>query len=65
MEEKWLIGVDIGGTTIKIAFISLSGDIICSWEIDTNISNEGKHIPASIARSIDENLKEFNQTKIS
>lgn len=63
MEEKWLVGVDIGGTTIKIAFISFSGDIICSWEIDTDISNKGKHIPASIARSIDEKLKEFNQTK--
>ncbi|WP_144553780.1 ROK family glucokinase [Bacillus sp. X1(2014)] len=63
MGEKWLVGVDIGGTTIKMAFISLSGDIICSWEIDTDISNKGKHIPASIAKSIEEKLKEFNLTK--
>lgn len=63
MEERWLVGVDIGGTTIKMAFISLQGDIIYSWEIDTDISNKGKHIPASIARSIDQKLEELNQTK--
>ncbi|MEH7414545.1 ROK family glucokinase [Neobacillus drentensis] len=63
MEERWLVGVDIGGTTIKLAFISLQGDIIYSWEIDTDISNKGKHIPESIARSIDQKLEELNQTK--
>ncbi|MED4226193.1 ROK family glucokinase [Neobacillus cucumis] len=63
MEERWLVGVDIGGTTIKLAFISLQGDIIYSWEIDTDICNKGKHIPASIARSIDQKLNELNQTK--
>ncbi|PLS03266.1 ROK family glucokinase [Neobacillus cucumis] len=63
MEERWLVGVDIGGTTIKLAFISLQGDIIYSWEINTDISNKGKHIPESIARSIDQKLEELNQTK--
>ena len=23
MEEKWLVGVDLGGTTIKLAFINV------------------------------------------
>lgn len=32
MDEKWLVGVDIGGTTIKMAFLNLHGDTIKSWE---------------------------------
>jgi glucokinase len=63
MEEKWLVGVDIGGTTIKMAFISLNGDILYSWEIDTDKRDSGRHIPTSITRSIDQKLTELNQTK--
>jgi glucokinase len=63
MEEKWLVGVDIGGTTIKMAFISLSGDILYSWENDTDKMDSGQHIPTSIAKSIDQKLTELNHTK--
>lgn len=63
MEEKWLVGVDIGGTTIKMAFISLSGDILYSWEIDTDKMDSGRHIPTSIVKSIDQKLTELNHTK--
>ncbi|WP_428909615.1 ROK family glucokinase [Niallia sp. Krafla_26] len=63
MEEKWLVGVDLGGTTIKMAFISMDGDILYSWEIDTDKRESGKYIPASIARGIDRKLQELDQTK--
>lgn len=63
MEKKWLVGVDLGGTTIKMAFISQDGEILHSWEIPTNKSEKGIHIPASIAKSIDEKLTEVKQTK--
>ncbi|MGG0288781.1 ROK family glucokinase [Peribacillus butanolivorans] len=63
MQEKWIVGVDIGGTTIKMAFISPDGDIHYSWEIDTDISDSGRNIPTSIARSIDQKLTVLNQTK--
>jgi len=63
MEEKWLVGVDIGGTTIKMAFISMDGEIEHSWEIATDTSEKGRQIPASISRSIDEKLAEFMKTK--
>ena len=33
MEEKWLVGVDLGGTTIKLAFINVYGEILHKWEI--------------------------------
>jgi glucokinase len=63
MDEKWLVGVDIGGTTIKMAFVSLEGDILHMWEIETDKSNSGQHIPASIASSLRQKLTELNETK--
>lgn len=61
MEEKWLVGVDLGGTTIKMAFISQDGEILHSWEIVTDKREKGRHIPASIARSIDQKLSGCKQ----
>ncbi|MFP5106754.1 ROK family glucokinase [Neobacillus sp. C211] len=63
MDAKWLVGVDLGGTTIKMAFISLNGDIIYSWEIDTDKRESGRYIPTTIASTIDQKLNELNQTK--
>ncbi|PWU03044.1 MAG: glucokinase [Bacteroidetes bacterium] len=63
MDEKWLVGVDIGGTTIKMALISLNGDLIYSWEVDTDKRGRGRYIPTTIARSIEQKLNELKQTK--
>ncbi len=63
MDKRWLVGIDIGGTSIKVAFINLFGDIVHSWEIETNKSERGHYIPVDIARSIDKKLNELNQTK--
>ena len=63
MDEKWLVGVDIGGTTIKMAFINHYGEIIEKWEIPTNIAEEGKSIPTDIAKSIDQKLVDLGQAK--
>lgn len=63
MVEKWLIGVDLGGTTIKIAFLSLYGEILHKWEIPTDKSNEGKNITTDIAKAIDLKLDELGRSK--
>lgn len=63
MSEKWLVGVDLGGTTVKIAFITDSGDIVHKWEIPTDKSERGNKIPSHIARAIDEKLMEIGETK--
>ena len=39
--EKWLLGVDLGGTSTKLALINLYGEIIHKWEIKTDISGDG------------------------
>jgi glucokinase len=61
MTDKWLVGVDLGGTTIKMAFIDLDGEIIDKWEIPTD--KTGNTITADIAKAIDEKLHELNQPK--
>ncbi|MDP9579522.1 ROK family glucokinase [Priestia megaterium] len=63
MYEKWLVGVDLGGTTIKIAFISHNGEIIHKWQIPTNKSEKGRYIPIEIAKSIDQTLAELGEPK--
>jgi glucokinase len=60
---KWLVGVDLGGTTIKIAFITLDGHIVEKWEIPTNINEDGKSIVKDIAQSIKNQLAQLSETE--
>lgn len=61
--EKWLMGVDLGGTTTKLALINTYGEIIHKWEINTDISEKGKFITMNIAKAIDAKLEELNEPK--
>ncbi|MBS4215661.1 ROK family glucokinase [Neobacillus rhizophilus] len=63
MSKKWIVGVDLGGTTTKIAFITMDGDIIHKWEIPTDNSDEGQYITSNIAKSIEEKLLGLNHPK--
>ncbi len=63
MIDQWIAGVDLGGTTTKIAFITLEGEIVHKWEIPTDNSNEGQNITANIAMAIDKKLTEAGETK--
>lgn len=63
MNEKWLAGVDIGGTTIKMAFITELGEIVSKWEIPTDTTNKGANIPGHIAKALEEKLKEKNESE--
>ncbi|GAF66264.1 aspartate ammonia-lyase [Bacillus sp. TS-2] len=63
MSNKWLVGVDIGGTTIKIAFVSETGELIKNWEIPTNTSDKGVFITKEIADSIDTEVRQLQETK--
>ena len=59
MNDKKLIGVDLGGTTVKFAILTTDGEIQQRWSIDTNILDEGSHILPDIIDSINEHLKLF------
>jgi glucokinase len=62
MGKQNYVGVDIGGTTIKIAFINLDGNIVDKWEIPTNTANAGVNITGDIASSITEKLTSAGNT---
>ncbi|ADU29928.1 ROK family glucokinase [Evansella cellulosilytica] len=58
MEKNMLVGVDIGGTTVKIALIDIEGTMKMKWEINTNTAEHGKYIVSDIVHSVEEKLKE-------
>lgn len=60
--EKKLIGVDLGGTTIKFAIITKDGEIQQKWSIETNILDDGSHIVPDIIESINHHLDMYNMT---
>lgn len=63
MTEKWIVGVDLGGTTTKLAFINTYGEIVHKWEIITDKKEDGKYIIINIAKAIDQKLLELDFTK--
>ncbi|MFC4617993.1 ROK family glucokinase [Camelliibacillus cellulosilyticus] len=56
-KDTWLVGIDVGGTSVKMAFISASGALIHKWEIATDRSNGGKNITKDIADSLTAQLQ--------
>jgi glucokinase len=53
---KNLIGIDLGGTTVKFAILTIDGEIQQKWSIETDIQDEGKNIIPSIIESINHRL---------
>ena len=49
---KYGFGVDLGGTTVKIAYFDEQGTILAKWEIPTVTADGGKQILPDIAASI-------------
>ena len=61
---KYGFGVDLGGTTVKIAYFDETGKMISNWEIPTVTANHGSQILPDIAASIRE-YRERNEIKDS
>lgn len=49
---KFGFGVDLGGTTVKIAFFDENGTLLDKWEIPTVTANKGGQILSDIAASV-------------
>jgi glucokinase len=63
MAEKKVIGIDLGGTTVKFGILTTSGDVQDKWAIETNILDEGKNIVPDIIDSINHRLELYNLSK--
>lgn len=55
--KKYAIGVDIGGTTVKLGLFDREGRVLEKWEIPTVKAEQGSHILPDIAASIKDRLK--------
>ena len=60
---KKLLGIDLGGTSIKFGILTLDGQVQEKWAIETNILEDGKHIVPDIVSSIKHRLGLYNLTK--
>lgn len=63
MAEKKVIGIDLGGTTVKFGILTTTGDVQDKWAIETNILDEGKNIVPDIIDSINHRLELYNLSK--
>lgn len=59
---KKLIGIDLGGTTVKFAILTEDGEVQQKWSMETDISNAGENIVPNIIKSIKHRLELYNLT---
>lgn len=55
---KYIYGIDLGGTTVKMGLFDNEGNIITKWEIVTRKEDNGSYILPDIAASIKEKNNE-------
>lgn len=58
--SQYVFGVDIGGTTVKLGFFDVEGNLLDKWEIPTRTEGGGSHILPDIADSIKAKIAEKN-----
>lgn len=60
--SKYVFGVDIGGTTVKLGLFDVEGNILEKWEIATRTEEAGSKILPDIAESIQSKISERQMT---
>ena len=58
--SKKIIGIDLGGTSVKFAILTQEGEVQEKWSIKTNILDEGSHIVDDMIESINHRLHLLN-----
>ena len=60
--EKFVFGIDLGGTTVKLGLLSVDGVLQEKWEIPTCTENGGEKILPDIAASVKEKMAALHIT---
>lgn len=58
--NRYVFGVDLGGTTVKLGVFKPDGELVDKWEIPTIKENNGSQILPDIANSIKAKIKELS-----
>ncbi|MCQ2530462.1 MAG: ROK family protein [Lachnospiraceae bacterium] len=56
--SRYILGIDLGGTTAKLGLLSEEGRLFEKWEIPTRIENFGKNILPDLAKEIERSMAE-------
>ena len=56
--EKICIGIDVGGTSVKLGLFTRAGELLYKWEVPTRTEEGGKFILPDVAASIKTVLEE-------
>ena len=56
--DKFVFGIDLGGTTIKLGLFTVEGTLLDKWEIVTRTENGGAYILQDIAAALREKMAE-------
>lgn len=56
--KKYVFGVDVGGTTVKMGLFDRNANVLDKWEIKSVTANGGERILPDIAESIQNKMKE-------
>ena len=60
---KYIFGVDVGGTSVKMGLFDVEGAVIDKWEIPTRTENGGENILPDIADSINQKIEKEQYEK--
>ena len=61
--SKYIFGIDVGGTSVKMGLFDMAGMVIDKWEIPTRTENGGERILPDIAESINQKIAEKQYLK--
>ncbi|MBR5572516.1 MAG: ROK family glucokinase [Oscillospiraceae bacterium] len=56
--KKYVFGIDLGGTTVKLGLFTISGELLDKWEIVTRTDNGGEAILPDIAAALEGKMTE-------
>ena len=61
--EKYVFGIDIGGTTVKCGVFTVKGELLEKWEIPTRTENNGAAILPDVADTVLKKIQEKGLAK--
>ena len=56
--KKYVFGIDLGGTTVKLGLFTVDGDLLDKWEIVTRPENGGENLLPDISAALKAKLEE-------